>query len=170
MVPNRIAILLALIGAGCLAAAPMVASARPAVFGAGLTWLANQARRARVKRVLAAAAAAAAVLDLVVLWIHIDPDWSTEFRDHPPAVAPWAFRLITVAFVAVLVELAVGRGAGRYQRWLNPVRAGVLILYAAAAGEGSGYLYWLGDALTPWVTVLPTVLAVSAVLVIPRRS
>jgi Ethanolamine utilization protein EutJ (predicted chaperonin) len=173
MVPNRVAILLTLAGAWCLAAVPMVASARLTVFGDGLTWPADQARRARVKRILAGAAAVAAVLDLVVLWIKIDPEWSTEFRDHSPAVAPWGFRLITVAFVAVVVELAVSRGAGRYQRWLNPVRAGVIILYAAAAGEGSGYLHWFGPssgALTPWVTVAPTVLAVAAVLVLPRRS
>src|SRR5204863_1770107 len=142
ILPNPIPILLTLAGAACLATVPWITSARLTVVGDGLTWPEDQAGRGRVKRILAGAAAVVATFNLVVLWIHLNPDWSTQLGGHTPAVAPWAFRLIAVAFVAVVAELAVSRGAGRYQRWLDPVRAGVVILYAAAAGEGSGYLYW----------------------------
>jgi hypothetical protein len=169
VVPNRLAIAIALAGAWCLAVAPMVRSARLTVFGSGLTWPAGSARRALTKRILAGAAATAAVLNVVILWLRIDSEWSTAFSDRPPGVAPWEFRLISVAFVGVLVELAISRETGRYQRWLNPVRAAVVILYASTAGEGSAYLYWF-TLPPPWTTVLPTVLAVLAAVVVPRGT
>jgi hypothetical protein len=168
-------IVLAIAGLVLLALAPLLRPAPEALLGKGLGWAEWDAGRKLAKRLLAAAAVVLAVVNLIALLFRVGPDrdqWAIATTSDAANVVPSsAFMIVAVLFVAVMIEDAITVESGKHQRWLNPVRALVLIVYAIGQGGGSGFLYWVDSGTVgsvAWLTPAPAVLAAIACVIAPR--
>jgi hypothetical protein len=171
----KVVIFLAMAGVGLPALAPWLRPAPDALLGNGLAWARRDAGRRLTKRLLALTAAVLATVNLVALLFRVGPDWDqwaiATTSDEANVVPSSAFMVIAVLFIAVTVEHAATVESGRHQRWLNPVRALVLVAYAVTLGGGSGFLYWVDTgsvAGVPWLAPIPAVLAAAACVITPR--
>ncbi len=154
------AVLLTLAGAWLLALAP-----RPTA--RGHTAVVPATVRLLTTRILAAMAACLVISNAVIMMSRAG-GWAGLNRSlayfSGGDVPPWAVLPTGLLLVIVCVELAVFGGTGGHQRWLRPASVLILLGYAVVLGEGSAYLYWLGNGygVVPWMAIAPVALAAVA--------
>jgi hypothetical protein len=175
---NKEPILATITGVWFLVAAQWSRQPTIAIFSDGVIWTSEDKSRKLTKRICASLAAALASSNLIVLWYRIsstNTNWfhtsATLVRNVGADMAPWIYFSLSIAAIALSLELAFSAEAPVYQRWLNPIRALVLLSYASTLGVGSGYLFWFTTPsydLGPWAAVSPAIFAIMASTVQPR--